>query len=489
MASYTIKEQNLTFNLPDEGQIFRAVGDQGDAVYKIVNGVPQQIASQSWIANTDLRAPDGTIIKAGQPVPTGHLYEGGYRPVNPGFTGTWAARSSGRDAFQRQGGDWESLPEFNMADIQTVLNKTGGKLPTGATTQAADPTLVAYLKDGTVPGQSTPQTTAPTTELKPGDTGEQVKQLQDYLVSQGLMTREEVNTGYGTYGPKTTAAVQKLQTQLGVDNTSGVGYYGPKTIAAAGGGTGTGTGGTTDGDSADLDTILSNPNLSDDQKDVIRAIYDAVSTNDTETADRIKAAMSAASQYSDPYFKAQVRLVTDALSRGLASEEGDLAFKEASLRNALTDLKADLGASKTNSSIEHTKELQQLAKKYEIDLEDTRTGLAASGFTQSSRRARAEQLLAEENEGLVESSNRRFSFETDQANRNIAGGERDTALQLANAQRLASEGKLDLLRRTEETVGSNELSSAGHSGLGGVGGSIPRAQALDQFQFASGFVF
>ena len=73
---------------------------------------------------------------------------------------------------------------------------------------------------------------APTTALQPGATGPAVKQLQDYLVSLGLMTQAQVNTGYGTYGPQTTAAVAKLQQQLGVNNSSGPGYYGPQTIAA-----------------------------------------------------------------------------------------------------------------------------------------------------------------------------------------------------------------------------------------------------------------
>ncbi len=72
----------------------------------------------------------------------------------------------------------------------------------------------------------------PTTNLQPGMTGDGVKQLQDYLVASGYMTQDQVNTGYGIYGPQTTAAVAKLQTTLGVDNSSGVGYYGPLTRTA-----------------------------------------------------------------------------------------------------------------------------------------------------------------------------------------------------------------------------------------------------------------
>jgi peptidoglycan hydrolase-like protein with peptidoglycan-binding domain len=73
----------------------------------------------------------------------------------------------------------------------------------------------------------------PNTNLQPGQTGPEVKKLQDFLVSQGLMTQEQVATGPGIYGPQTTAAVNAWQQKNGVDNTSGPGYWGPKSIAAA----------------------------------------------------------------------------------------------------------------------------------------------------------------------------------------------------------------------------------------------------------------
>lgn len=70
--------------------------------------------------------------------------------------------------------------------------------------------------------------------LSPGSTGQDVKTLQDYLVANGYMTQEEVNTGYGTYGTKTTAAVAKLQKDLGVDTAGYAGYFGPLTKKALG---------------------------------------------------------------------------------------------------------------------------------------------------------------------------------------------------------------------------------------------------------------
>ncbi|MDY7229873.1 peptidoglycan recognition protein family protein [Hyalangium rubrum] len=70
---------------------------------------------------------------------------------------------------------------------------------------------------------------APPAGLKKGAEGPQVKQLQDALVQIGYMTRAQVNTGYGTFGPKTEAAVKKFQADKGLPTT---GYYGTMTNAA-----------------------------------------------------------------------------------------------------------------------------------------------------------------------------------------------------------------------------------------------------------------
>jgi len=75
----------------------------------------------------------------------------------------------------------------------------------------------------------------PNVQLAPGSTDTaNVKKLQDYLVSQGLMTEAQKSTGYGNYGPATTAAVQALQQRLGINATStGMGVYGPQTSQMA----------------------------------------------------------------------------------------------------------------------------------------------------------------------------------------------------------------------------------------------------------------
>jgi peptidoglycan hydrolase-like protein with peptidoglycan-binding domain len=70
----------------------------------------------------------------------------------------------------------------------------------------------------------------PQSDLKRGAEGPEVKQLQDALVKLGYMTKEQVATGPGTFGPKTESAVAKFQADHGISPNSG--NYGPKTRAA-----------------------------------------------------------------------------------------------------------------------------------------------------------------------------------------------------------------------------------------------------------------
>lgn len=74
-------------------------------------------------------------------------------------------------------------------------------------------------------GAGTTSVQAPTTTLKPGDTGAQVKTLQRALKSLGYT----IGTIDGQYGPGTKSAVQAFQKAQGL---SADGVVGPKTLAA-----------------------------------------------------------------------------------------------------------------------------------------------------------------------------------------------------------------------------------------------------------------
>jgi len=75
----------------------------------------------------------------------------------------------------------------------------------------------------------------PTKNLQPGQRGQDVAQLQQFLQSQGLLSPQDIASGPGIYGPKTTAAVKAWQQKNGVSNSSGPGFWGPQSISAASG--------------------------------------------------------------------------------------------------------------------------------------------------------------------------------------------------------------------------------------------------------------
>lgn len=70
--------------------------------------------------------------------------------------------------------------------------------------------------------------------MEPGASGANVATLQRYLVENGYMTQAQMNTGAGTYGPQTTAAVAKWQKDMGVNTAGNDGYFGPATKSKIG---------------------------------------------------------------------------------------------------------------------------------------------------------------------------------------------------------------------------------------------------------------
>lgn len=241
---------------------------------------------------------------------------------------------------------------------------------------------------------------------------------------------------------------------------------------------------------ASLAEVLNNPNLTPDQKNMIQQIYDAVSNNDVDTANKLSAAMKSAIEFSNPYFKAQVRLATDALERGITAQEGDLAFKEKQLNNILQDTLSDVASAKGYLSFQETQQLNDLARKKKQELDTTAEQMAALGKTSSSVRTKKEQLIKDVNQGLVESTTRAFSEKQTGLTNQASRLSRDTQQNIDRYKELAAAGKLDLLRSTEEKVGSTNLGNLGVSDLlGNITGSITQNQAKDALSFASNFVF
>ena len=443
----------------------------------------------------------------------------------------------------------------------------------------------------------------PTTNLQPGMTGDAVLQLQKYLLSQGLLTQAQIDSGPGIYGPKTTAAVAALQQKLGVPNSTGVGYWGPRTIQAVSGsvtppvtppspqtvqfdpntGSKLASGQTvqfegqtyTQGQPLPLASTVTqaaqagwmtalgvpqyggaptmtgseiaaklgvnlqqlasaNPELSaailagnqridlswvrdyrgglnvpsaqtaqtdpvnaliknstatDDQKTIAQNLYDIVTTNSTALAERMRAALAAGTEFSDPYFKAQAAIVSDELQRTLSGNEGDLQYKEQTLSRTLNDLQNNINASREYMDLSQTQELDQLAKKYKVDLETTQQNLASVGKSSSSVRSEAEGLLKEQNEGLISSSKRKFGYEMGNLERQLSTSQTNMAAQIAQLRDENRQKRIAALRLTEEKIGTEAMRGLGYNDvLGNVGGSIAQNARKDAYGFANAFV-
>mgnify|MGYP001322700553 CR=1 FL=1 len=103
------------------------------------------------------------------------------------------------------------------------------KLATPTTPTPTTPTPTTPAPTTPAPTTPAPALTAPAVDLGVGASGRNVEQLQKALVSLGYLTQADMNTGPGTYGPRTERAVRAFQAANGISQT---GFYGPLTRAA-----------------------------------------------------------------------------------------------------------------------------------------------------------------------------------------------------------------------------------------------------------------
>lgn len=110
-------------------------------------------------------------------------------------------------------------------------NITSGGLPELGTNEdrmVFDP-LTGAIPQITPPSNPSP---APVGNEQPGQRGDSVKNLQNWLINNGYSSYFQDTGATGYYGKQTTAAVTALQEKLGIDLGKYAGYYGPKTQSA-----------------------------------------------------------------------------------------------------------------------------------------------------------------------------------------------------------------------------------------------------------------
>ena len=261
------------------------------------------------------------------------------------------------------------------------------------------------------------------------------------------------------------------------------------------GGTSTSTPDTSGGQGpVDFSDLENNPEfkkLAPDDQEAVRAVFKAVASNDQKLASRLAESFEAAAKINDPFFAQQLRIAVDAIERGYVSIDKQAEFEEQQLQNRISDLQQDITSRKSFLSLEEASILGGIERQYKVQLDNTRNSLAATGFTQSTRRAEQEGLLAEERGSLVESTQRQFGAQQLEADRDLARSTRDTQAEIQRLSEVAKEQKTSLLRQAEESVGTANLPNLG-SGidpLGDIYGQIPQNKLQDTINAATSFVF
>lgn len=321
--------------------------------------------------------------------------------------------------------------------------------------------------------------------LGPGSSGSDVTKLQEWLKTLGFFPAGQASTGY--YGDVTKQAVAAWQQSVGINAGADAGYFGPKSKAYL-------QQYSIQQNVGDEDTSLFNSegykSLTTDQQSVVKSIFDAVSTNDEDSKAKLEQALTKAKEYADPYFKAQVVVALDTLTRGFASEDADLSYNERSLNQKLSDLRELTSTAKDFLSLEQQADIKQLEQEYATQLENTQNDLASAGFGDSSKRTKTENLLTTTKGDMVESTNRSFAQRVKSLDTTLNTSTRDTSQEIERLRAISADKKTELGRKVEGYVGSKNLpTTQGYNPLGGVTGSAEQNYYQDIINATQKFVF
>jgi hypothetical protein len=206
----------------------------------------------------------------------------------------------------------------------------------------------------------------------------------------------------------------------------------------------------------------------------------ATASNSTNT-EKIKTlieALKQAEKQSNAYNNEIIRITKSELERQIGVKTSDVNSQISDLTTAINRLKEDLVYGSGDLSVEEQAELKRQQRNYEIQLESLTENVAAAGLTFSSRRALAEQRLADENTDVVESTQRKYAREMRDLRLRAARGEEDALKKITDLNRGLGEGTTSLIRTAEEKIGTDNLPNT-TGAVGGVLGELEQNKWSD----------
>ena len=208
------------------------------------------------------------------------------------------------------------------------------------------------------------------------------------------------------------------------------------------------------------DSIKNSPEfkaLTPDQQEISVYNYEVQLSNNEAKATALANALEQATAQADPYWRNLYAIAQDEVLQSFEQARGDFESSLVRQQNIIQNINQDLSSNKEFYSLEQQKELTDLSRNYQSNVESVVAGAADRGLTFSTKRKIAEQKLAEENQGLVESSQRQYNKQITELQNEANRGNLSAQQEISDLQRRLGETQQSIGLGAESTLGTANM--------------------------------
>jgi hypothetical protein len=217
-----------------------------------------------------------------------------------------------------------------------------------------------------------------------------------------------------------------------------------------------------------------------DMQEIAVYNYNIQKANDADKAQKLGIALEQATRMADPYWRNIIMIAQDEVLRGFEQADGDYDSSVQRQQRIVQNINEDLTKNRNFLSLEQQSDLTNISRNYEIAHDQLLDSAAGAGLTFSTKRKIAEKRLSEENQGLVESTSRRYNQQITGLETEAQRGNVEAQKEIEDLQRRIGESKTSMGRSAETYLGSAGLPQLeGYSALGNVPGQIYEDKTRD----------